>query len=98
MSRADERYEEQHEVVRLTRLENSPAGNARWEFEISDRRVYRTAHDSHAGAEMTGIVDGIREMRRDGRWIRPEVPVPVVLTFDGYRGVRGVREDRAAPR
>jgi len=97
MSKIDERTELRRRVTRFSRLENSKSGNPRWEltFEGELQRL-RTCCDSHAGFEVTGIVDGVETGEVDRHITTPGEPVPVVLTLNGYYGLIGVRPDEEA--
>lgn len=99
MSKIEERKELRRRVTRFSRLENSKSGNPRWELAFEDElSALRTCCDSHAGLEVTGIVDGIEDGEVDRGTTTPGAPVPVVLTLNGYHGLIGVRRDEEASR
>lgn len=97
MSKIEERKELRRRVTSFTRLENSKSGNPRWELAFEDElSALRTCCDSHAGFEVTGIVDAVEDGEVDRGTTTPGAPVPVVLTLNGYHGLIGVRRDEEA--
>ena len=97
MSKIEERTELRRRVTRFSRLENSKSGNPRWELAFEDElSALRTCCDSHAGFEVTGIVDAVEDGEVDRGTTTPGAPVPVVLTLNGYHGLIGVRRDEEA--
>lgn len=97
MSKIDERKELRRRVTRFSRLDNSKSGNPRWELAFEgELSALRTCCDSHAGFEVTGIVDAVEDGEVDRGTTTPGAPVPVVLTLNGYHGLIGVRRDEEA--
>lgn len=76
-------FNEEFRVARFQRLDNTKAGNPRWELISTRGRRRRTAPDSQSGIDVTAMVDslGTAVEVQDGQ-IAPIWSKPLVLTLD----------------
>ena len=76
-------FNEEFRVARFRRLDNTKAGNPRWELISTRGRRRRTAPDSQSGIDVTAMVDsfGTAVDVQDGE-IAPIWSKPLVLTLD----------------
>ena len=76
-------FNEEFRVARFLRLDNTKAGNPRWELISTRGRRRRTAPDSQSGIDVTALVDsfGTAVEVQDGQ-IAPIWSKPLVLTLD----------------